>query len=107
VNLDQADSGGIASTEPDRIGDACQCGDVTGDGIVDRADAEAIRTGRNDTLAVPGNCDVTGNGTCDDEDGEHTAMAVSGSVDWFDLAPQGQNCQNANPLAPPCTNCGQ
>ena len=33
-NADQADDGGFLSSEPDAAGNACQCGDGTGDGVV-------------------------------------------------------------------------
>lgn len=40
---DQTDGGGIGSASgPDGIGDACQCGDVTGDGRVTLADAVTL-----------------------------------------------------------------
>ena len=39
----QADSGGIDTDSPDGIGDVCQCGDVTGNGIVDATDIEVAR----------------------------------------------------------------
>jgi hypothetical protein len=43
ANADQLDSGGVATTTPDGIGDACQCGDVTGNGIVNGQDANAVK----------------------------------------------------------------
>ena len=43
ANADQLDRGGIDTTAPDGIGDACQCGDVTGNGIVNGQDANAIK----------------------------------------------------------------
>jgi hypothetical protein len=44
ANPRQQDLGGIgAASAPDGIGDACQCGDVTGSGRVDAADVAAIR----------------------------------------------------------------
>lgn len=38
-NADQLDTGGIASSGPDGVGDACQCGDVNNNGIVTALDA--------------------------------------------------------------------
>ena len=43
-NYSQTDSGGVGTSTPDGIGDACQCGDVSGDGIVDAADVAAFRS---------------------------------------------------------------
>ena len=42
-NTGQGDAGGVASAVADGIGDACQCGDVSGNGIVDRPRASAIK----------------------------------------------------------------
>jgi hypothetical protein len=48
-NPGQTDSGGIDDVAADGIGDACQCGDVDDDGIVDALDVIAYR----DFLAAP------------------------------------------------------
>ena len=48
-NPAQTDSGGIDDVAADGIGDACQCGDVDDDGIVDDLDVLAFR----DSLAAP------------------------------------------------------
>jgi len=42
-NYDQKDSGGFNTTTPDGIGDVCQCGDVSQNGIVDAPDVAAYR----------------------------------------------------------------
>jgi hypothetical protein len=63
VNASQTNSDSFAA------GDACQCGDVTGDGSITAADyqrAQEYVVGR--TLSgpfVPQRCDVTGDGACD------------------------------------------
>ena len=49
-NPGQEDHGSL-TTDPDGIGDACQCGDVTGGGIIDAADVAAYR--QQLTLATP------------------------------------------------------
>ncbi len=51
----QADGGGVMTTSPDGIGDACQCADVDDDGIVDGADVDAYR----DSLADPAGLGLT------------------------------------------------
>jgi hypothetical protein len=43
ANPSQADSGGFGRLTPDGAGDACQCGDVNGDGLVDSTDPPLIR----------------------------------------------------------------
>jgi uncharacterized repeat protein (TIGR03806 family) len=43
-NANQRDGGSFNGTSVDGIGDACQCGDVTGDGTVTNVDATRIRT---------------------------------------------------------------
>jgi parallel beta-helix repeat protein len=106
-NTDQADDGGVNTNTPDGIGNACQCGDVTGNGVVNGQDANAIKRhglGQepNPTYRVPGNCDVTGNGMCNGQDGNAVRVVSLGRP--YPLF--GQNCQNADPYAPTCTNCG-
>jgi len=69
ANADQADRGGVgAGSPPDGVGDACQCGDVNGDGLVTLADAAAVQRSLlqppTATLAVPALCDVDGNLAC-------------------------------------------
>ncbi len=107
VNPGQEDNGGIGSgSSPDGIGDACQCGDVTGDGEVTGQDAQvAKRRGLDRTsplFRVPGNCDVTGNGWCNGQDGKMILRALQGVQPNPLVA---QKCQNADPAAPPCQNC--
>ncbi len=43
ANPSQADAGGLGVTSPDAIGNACQCGDASGDGVVSDVDVTAIR----------------------------------------------------------------
>jgi hypothetical protein len=101
ANPDQLDRGGVATSTPDGIGDACQCGDVTGNGIVNGQDANAIsRHGlhqANPIFAVPGNCDVTGNGLCNGQDANAVKRAALGQP-----SPTfGQRCHNAIGAAVP------
>jgi hypothetical protein len=101
-NPDQLDSGGINTTVPDGIGDACQCGDVTGNGIVNGQDGNVIkrhglRIEPNDTFVVPGNCDVTGNGLCNGQDANATQREALG----LESPAFGQNCHNAIGLPVP------
>ncbi len=68
-NPSQSDVGGIgAAAPPDGIGDACQCGDVSGNGRVTPADAtlvtRSLLTPPTATLARPDLCNVGGNAAC-------------------------------------------
>jgi hypothetical protein len=106
ANADQLDSGGVNTTEPDGIGDACQCGDVSNNGIVNGQDANAIRrralgSGSIPTFASPFKCDVSGNGSCNGQDANAVKAAALGQPSPL----FGQNCQAADPYAPVCTNC--
>ena len=66
LNPSQQNSDGFAA------GDACQCGDVTGDGVLDEADLTRVReqlVGRTTATPFdPDRCDVTGDGLCDVRD---------------------------------------
>jgi hypothetical protein len=68
-NPGQSDVGGVgAAAPPDGIGDACQCGDVSGNGRVTTADATLVTRSLlippNATLARPDLCNVGGNAAC-------------------------------------------
>ena len=96
-NSDQGDDGGFDSQVPDGIGNACQCGDVTGDGEVDSFDAGWIKRQALNLSAplflIPDNCDVTGDGVCNGMDALLVRHAAAGTVSPF----FGQNCPNALP----------
>ena len=63
-NPDQSDRGGVSSLTADGIGDACQCGDTSGDGVVDELDPVLLRralVGSGSQLpAFPGRCNAFG-----------------------------------------------
>lgn len=66
---EQIDTGGIgAGSAPDGIGDACQCGDVNGDGFVSIADAtilaRSLLTPPTAAMSRPALCDVGGSAGC-------------------------------------------
>jgi hypothetical protein len=94
-NPGQEDSGGIATDPPDGIGDACQCGDVTGDGKVNSADATMITRKALGLSApafnVPCNCDVTdvSGDTCNSADATIITRKALGLS-----APFGNHCGN-------------
>jgi hypothetical protein len=64
VNANQANG------DPWPAGDACQCGDVTGDGVIAAADYTLARQHvvKDTPLDYPDRCDVTNDGDCDVED---------------------------------------
>jgi len=88
ANPDQKDSGGVgAGSLPDGIGDACQCGDVNNDGIVNGTDGTLLsRAAVNlapftaGVTALPGfaKCDVNASNTCDGTDATILRRATVG-----------------------------
>jgi hypothetical protein len=91
-NYDQEDSGGLGlGSAPDGIGDACQCGDVSGKLVVTVTDVLSIHqavlelppfdqgVGVEQQVGsrrfIPARCDVTGNG-CTANDGLRIAQAL-------------------------------
>jgi hypothetical protein len=72
-NLDQSDAGGIrAGSAPDGVGDACQCGDVNGDGRVSNADSVILKRSLVvpplATMQHPERCNVGGSAACTNAD---------------------------------------
>jgi len=69
ANPSQADSGGIGVAIPDGIGNACQCGDLTGDGIVNQNDVAFYRTSLASGVPLGGaaalQCSVAGGSPTD------------------------------------------
>jgi uncharacterized protein (DUF1800 family) len=55
---------GQADRDGDGIGDACECGDANGDGLVDRRDRKPMKRCAKGTAACSPLCDVTGDGIC-------------------------------------------
>ncbi len=98
ANPSQSDSGGHGfGNTPDGIGDACQCGDITGEGQVNDTDATFIKRWALGLFAplflVPDNCDVNGDGICGGTDGTLVRHAAIGNPP----AIFGQNCPSALP----------
>ncbi|MGH7337367.1 MAG: dockerin type I domain-containing protein, partial [Myxococcota bacterium] len=96
ANPGQEDTGGLATETPDGIGNACQCGDVTSNGIVNGQDAiviqrHALGKQPNPLFLVPGNCDVSGNDECNGQD----ANAVKRAALGHPSPTFGQRCHNA------------
>ena len=86
--------GSSSTSNPDGIGNACQCGDVTGDGAANSFDATMIKRQALGLSAplfnAPDNCDVTGDGNCNSFDATMvTRKALGLSAPLF-----GNNCPN-------------
>ncbi|MDC0358771.1 thrombospondin type 3 repeat-containing protein, partial [Oligoflexia bacterium] len=68
----QKDSGNVVSTLADGIGDACQCGDLDGDGVVTQADGDLLLEALKPSSAVVvpelQKCQVVGTPACDKQD---------------------------------------
>jgi hypothetical protein len=81
-NPDQSD------TDENGIGDACQCGDVNGDGVTNVTDALAIARGEvvseNPNF---GKCDVSGDGVCNVTDALQIARGETSSAPEDQLCP--------------------
>lgn len=97
-NASQQDAGGIgAASAPDGIGDACQCGDVSGNGRVTSADATLITRSLlvppTATLTRPALCDVGGSAGCSTAD----ATIVTRSLLVPATASVSPNCAPALP----------
>jgi len=108
-NPSQEDTGGVGIETPDGIGNACQCGDVTGEGIANFVDAIMINRFIDPALTAPsynepGNADVNGDGIVDSADADLINIeSSSGLSSGISL----QNCPNAGPLAGLVVEIGQ
>ena len=99
TNSDQADRGGVAGGPSDGIGDACQCGDISDDGVVDSTDVAVLRA----ALATGGPLSPHGAAKCRVESATAACDVVDVTVLRRRLAtpalPPGisQSCAAANP----------
>lgn len=81
ANPGQADSGGLLLVgAPDGTGDACQCGDVTGEGSILASDAFAIRQAlaAGDVSALAATCDVGDASACQVGDAARLLRGLAG-----------------------------
>jgi hypothetical protein len=83
-NRDQADADG------DGCGDRCECGDASGDGLVNTTDARLVQrctVGDFAPNACPFPlCDVTGDGRCNTSDARVIQRVATGRIDKRDLS---------------------
>src|SRR6185436_10691329 len=85
ANPGQEDGGGVNTNTPNGVGDACECGDVSGNGKINGQDSNAIKRhglgGTPNPLFVEAClCDVSGNGSCNGQDASAVSRAALGLV---------------------------
>jgi hypothetical protein len=77
---------GQPDADADGLADACECGDMTGDGFVDELDLELVeRCLDGEQRLCIHRCDVTADGACSDLDAEVIARFASGQLGKADL----------------------
>ncbi|MHA7837852.1 MAG: Ig-like domain-containing protein, partial [bacterium] len=76
---------GQEDSDADDIGDVCECGDVTGDGLVNTVDSRAAQRCRVGEFACPTLCDVTGDGSCNTSDARQIQRLVVGQLQKSNL----------------------
>ena len=79
-NADQKD------TDGDDIGDACECGDFNGTGVLSTVDARLIQRCATGEFACASLCDVTGEGLCNTIDARIIQRYVVGELSKDDLS---------------------
>ncbi len=109
VANDQTDRGGVGPTSaPDGIGDACQCGDVDGDGRVTGLDGALARRASYglaphsegvDSLPGANRCDVDGLFGCDVSDGDFMKAASLGLTNGVPQTCEAARFPGAGPQA--------
>jgi hypothetical protein len=78
-NADQLDSGGLLGPVPDGDGDACQCGDANGDGLVNAADISAAQLCDQGLGPCLPTCDADSSGSCSAADISPLESALAGT----------------------------
>ena len=67
-------------TDLDGLGDACECGDMSADGVVDELDANLIQSCAVGLIDCDGLCDVTGDRLCNSIDARLVQRVSSGQI---------------------------
>jgi hypothetical protein len=101
VNTDQTDRGGFKSTLRNQIGDACECGEVSGDGQIqgtagstdDVAEMQKILAGLAATPETEDRCSISGDPGCDILD----VFILDQAIDTSDLNLLRRTCPTASP----------
>ncbi len=79
ANLGQTDVGGLQGPVPDGDGDACQCGDASGDGLVNAADVSAAQLCDQGLGPCLPTCDADSSNSCSAADIPPLESALGGS----------------------------
>ncbi len=82
ANHTQTDSGSVGVLAADGIGDACQCGDANGDGVLTQADGFTILAhvlGVNPNPGIEDKCSVSGDDSCDLQDALAVFRVITGT----------------------------
>lgn len=87
-----------ADADGDGIGDACECGDASGDGFVNTTDARLIQRCTVGQLPCPLLCDVSADDSCNTTDARLIQRLAVGQLDKSQLSCV-ERCD-------PCPNCG-
>lgn len=74
ANADQSDA------DRDGQGDACECGDASGDGRLDSVDARLVQRCSVGAIPCPTLCDVSGDGVCNSIDARLIQRAAVGRI---------------------------
>lgn len=80
ANPTQLDAGGIGAPVADGVGDACQCGDASGDGVVDILDLGAISNCLAGLTSCATLCDTNNDGLCDASDVTAVQLVLAASA---------------------------
>ncbi len=85
-NCPDAENGDQTDRDGDAIGDACECGDASGDGRVNSTDARLIQRCVVGQIPCGTLCDVTGEGACNTTDARLIQRLAVGQLAKGDLS---------------------
>lgn len=98
---------GQSDADQDGIGDACECGDVSGDGLVNTTDARLIERCAAGAFPCPALCDATGEGDCNLDDARIVQRYVIGDLTKQMLRCAQRESTNSAPSVEATTSPGE